>query len=136
MNCRGRAATAVFILIWMAVTTDVAAQGPSPAYPFKPIRLIVSVQPGGNLDLMGRAVAQSLTERLGQPVIVENRPGANTIIGTSFVAKAAPDGYTMMMVAPSFVVAPVMQPAPYHPLKDLTGVSHVATLPQMVVVHP
>jgi len=98
--------------------------------------MIVSVQPGGNLDLMGRAVAQGLAERLGQPVIVENRPGANTIIGTALVAKSAPDGYTLMMVAPSLVVAPVMQTAPYHPIKDLTGVSLVATLPQMLVVHP
>ena len=114
---------------------DAGAQAPA-AYPSKPIRLIVSVQPGGNLDLMGRAVAQGLTERLGQPVIVENRPGANTIIGTAFVAKSAPDGYTLLMVAPSFVVAPVMQPAPYHPLREFTGVSHIATLPQMIVVHP
>jgi len=118
----------------LALGISVAASAQS--YPSKPIRMIVSVQPGGNLDLMGRAVAQGLSERLGQPVIVENRPGANTIIGTALVAKSAPDGYTLMMVAPSFVVAPVMQTAPYHPLKDFTGVSLVATLPQMIVVHP
>src|SRR5687767_3464928 len=137
MNSRSLAtATAVSAFLCAAIITDAGAQMPAPPYPSKPIRLIVSVQPGGNLDLMGRALAQGLTERLGQPVIVENRPGANTIIGTSFVARSAPDGYTMMMVAPSFVVAPVMQSAPYHPLRDLTGVSHVATLPQMIVVHP
>ena len=118
----------------LALGISVAASAQS--YPSKPIRMIVSVQPGGNLDMMGRAVAQGLSERLGQPVIVENRPGANTIIGTALVAKSAPDGYTLMMVAPSFVVAPAMQPAPYHPLKDFTGVSLVATLPQMIVVHP
>lgn len=122
----------ILTLIGFGFSAAASAQG----YPSKPIRLIVSVQPGGNLDLMGRAVAQGLTERLGQPVIVENRPGANTIIGTALVAKSAPDGYTLMMVAPSFVVAPAMQPAPYHPLKDFTGVSLVATLPQMIVVHP
>jgi tripartite-type tricarboxylate transporter receptor subunit TctC len=131
MPCR-RPVIAASLLICAAIASDVSAQ----AFPSKPIRLVVSVQPGGNLDLMGRAIAQSLTTSLGQAVIVENRPGANTIIGTAFVAKSAPDGYTMMMVAPSFVVAPVMQTAPYHPLKDLTGVSHVATLPQMLVVHP
>jgi tripartite-type tricarboxylate transporter receptor subunit TctC len=123
------------VLATIALLCAVTGAG-AQTFPVKPIRLIVAVQPGGNLDLMGRAVAQGLAERLGQPVIVENRPGANTIIGTAFVAKSAPDGYTLMMVAPSFVVAPVMQPAPYHPLKDLTGVSHVATLPQMLVVHP
>jgi tripartite-type tricarboxylate transporter receptor subunit TctC len=133
MPCR-RPATAALLLAFAIGATNVAAQ--APAFPSKPLRLIVAVQPGGNLDLMGRAVAQALTERLGQPVIVENRPGANTIIGTSFVAKSAPDGYTMMMVAPTLVVAPVMQAAPYHPLRDLTGVSHVATLPQAIVVHP
>jgi len=113
-----------------------SAMAQAPAYPSKPIRLIVSVQPGGNLDLVGRAVAQYVGERLGRQMIVENRPGANTIIGTDFVAKSAPDGYTVLMTAPSFVVAPVMQPAPYHPLRDFTGVSHIATLPQMIVVHP
>ena len=112
--------------------TDATAQ----TFPSKPLRLIVSVQPGGNLDLMGRAVAQGLAERLGHPVIVENRPGANTIIGTTFVAKSPPDGYTLMMVAPSLIVAPLMQAAPYDPIRDLTGVSHVATLPQALVVHP
>ena len=122
----------LILAIIIAAATSAAAQ----TYPSKPIRMIVSVQPGGNLDLMGRAVAQGLAERLGQPVIVENRPGANTIIGTALVAKSAPDGYTLMMVAPSLVVAPVMQTAPYHPIKDLTGVSLVATLPQMLVVHP
>jgi tripartite-type tricarboxylate transporter receptor subunit TctC len=131
-----RPVLAAIAALTLGIATSASAQTPAPPFPSKPVRLIVAVQPGGNLDLIGRAMAQGLTERLGHPVIVENRPGANTIIGTSFVAKAAPDGYTLMMVAPSFVVAPVMQPAPYHPLKDLTGVSHVATLPQMIVVHP
>jgi tripartite-type tricarboxylate transporter receptor subunit TctC len=130
------AATAAATIVCAGFIAGAGAQAPAPAFPAKPMRLIVSVQPGGNLDLMGRAVAQSLTASLGQPVIVENRPGANTIIGTAFVAKSAPDGYTLLMVAPSFVVAPVMQSAPYHPLRDFTGVSHIATLPQMIVVHP
>src|SRR5689334_12469074 len=122
----------IVILAAAIAATSAAAQ----TYPSKPIRMIVAVQPGGNLDMMGRAVAQGLSERLGHPVIVENRPGANTIIGTAFVAKSAPDGYTIMMVSPSFVVAPVMQTAPYDPLKDFTGISLVGTLPQVLVVHP
>ena len=130
------AAIAASALVGTGIIVEAVAQTSAPAYPSKPVRLIVSVQPGGNLDLMGRAVAQGLTERLGRPVIVENRPGANTIIGTDFVAKSAPDGYTLLMVAPSFVVAPAMQRAPYHPLRDFTGVSHIATLPQMIAVHP
>jgi tripartite-type tricarboxylate transporter receptor subunit TctC len=122
----------LLLAVAIAAATSAAAQ----SYPSKPIRMIVAVQPGGNLDMVGRAVAQGLTERLGHPVIVENRPGANTIIGTAFVAKSAPDGYTIMMVSPSFVVAPVMQSAPYNPLKDFTGVSLIGTLPQVLVVHP
>ena len=126
----------LILLISIAAAASATIPAAAQTYPSKPIRMIVAVQPGGNLDMMGRAVAQGLSERLGHPVIVENRPGANTIIGTAFVAKAAPDGYTMMMVSPSFVVAPVMQTAPYDPLKDFTGVSLVGTLPQVLVVHP
>ena len=101
------------------------------------MRLIVAVQPGGNLDLMGRAVAQRLTEGLGRPVVVENRPGANTMIGSEFVVRSAPDGYTLQMAAQSVLVAPLMMRNPsVDPTRDFTGVSLVATLPQMLVVHP
>jgi len=107
------------------------------AYPTKPIRLVVAVVPGGNLDLLGRAVAQKLTESLGRPMIVENRPGANTTIGSESVARSVPDGYTLLMIAPSFLVGPVMmRNPPYDPLRDFGGVSAIATLPQLLVVHP
>ena len=110
---------------------------PAAPWPVKPIRMVVAVQPGGNLDLMGRAVAQKLTEGLGRPVVVENRPGANTMIGAEFVARSAPDGYTIQMVAQSLLVAPLMMRNPQvDPTRDFTGVSLVATLPQMLVVHP
>ena len=106
-------------------------------YPAKPLRLIVAVQPGGNLDLMGRAVAQKIGEGLGRPMIVENRPGANTVIGVEHVAKSAPDGYTFLMAAPSLLVAPIlMKNPPFDPVRDFAGVSFIATLPQMLVVHP
>jgi tripartite-type tricarboxylate transporter receptor subunit TctC len=89
------------------------------------------------MDLVGRAVAQRLTESLGRAMIVENRPGANTSIGTENVARSAPDGYAYLMVAPSFLVGPMMmRSAPYDPVRDFTGVSLIATLPQMIVVHP
>ena len=107
------------------------------AYPNRPIRLIVSVQPGGNLDLMGRSVADYVSTGLGQRMFVENRPGANSTIGLGFVARSAPDGYTMVMVAQSALVAPKMMRNPsYDPLRDFAGVSLIATLPQMLVVHP
>jgi tripartite-type tricarboxylate transporter receptor subunit TctC len=114
-----------------------AATGPASAFPVKPIRLVVPVAPGGNLDLVARAVAQKLSEGLGRQMIVENRPGASTVIGGEFVARSAPDGYTYLMAATSFLIAPVMmRNAPYDPVRDFTGVSIVATLPQMLVAHP
>ena len=106
-------------------------------YPTRPIRLIVSVQPGGNLDLIGRAVADKISEGLGQRMIVENRPGGNTTIGFGAAARAAPDGYTYIMVAQSaLVAAKMMRNPPYDPVRDFAGVSLIATLQLMLVVHP
>lgn len=122
-----------FALVGFAIASTVAAQ----PYPMKPIRLIVSVQPGGNLDLIGRAVAEKASEGLGQRMIVENRPGANSTIGLASVARSAPDGYTLVMVAQSALVAPrMMRNPPFDPVRDFAGVSLIATLPQMLVVHP
>ena len=106
-------------------------------YPSRPVRLIVAVAPGGNLDMMGRAAAQALTEGLGRQVIVENRPGANSTIGADHVARSAPDGYTLLMIAQSLLIGPrMMANPPFDPTRDFAGISHIATLPQMLVVHP
>lgn len=106
-------------------------------YPSRPVRVIVSVQPGGNLDLMGRATAQWLTQSLGRQVIVENRPGANSMIGIDHVAKSAPDGHTLLMIAQSFLIGPRMAPSsPFDPLRDFAPISQIATLPLFLVVHP
>ncbi len=111
---------------------DVRAQ----AYPARPIRLIVSVQPGGNLDLIGRSVADYVSAGLGQRMYVENRPGANSTIGLASAARAAPDGYTFVMVAQSALIAPMlMRNPPYDPGRDFAGVSLIATLPLLLVVH-
>lgn len=107
------------------------------SFPVRPMRLIVSVQPGGNLDLMGRAVADKVSAGLGQRMIVENRPGANSTIGLTSVARSAPDGYTYVMVAQSALVAPkMMRNPPFDPVQDFAGVSLIATLHQLLVVHP
>jgi len=106
-------------------------------YPARTVRLVVSVAPGGNLDLMGRATAQALTEALGRQVIVENRPGANSTIGADNVARSAPDGYSLLMIAGTFLIGPLMMNnPPFDPLRDFTGISQIAVLPQMLVVHP
>lgn len=113
------------------------ANAQAQTYPVRPIRLIVSVQPGGNLDLIGRAVADKIGEGLGQRMFVENRPGANTTIGFGAAARAAPDGYTFIMVAQSaLVAAKMMRNPPYDPVRDFAGVSLIATLQLMLVVHP
>src|SRR5882672_1143295 len=98
-------------------------------YPAKPLRLIVAVQPGGNLDLMGRAAAQKIGEGLGRPMIVENRPGANTVIGVEYVAKSAPDGYTFLMASPSLLVTPIMMKnPPFDPVRDFRSEEHTSEL--------
>ncbi len=117
----------------LAFLVNAAAQ----SYPVKPIRLVVPVAAGGNLDLIGRSVAQRLTENLGRQVVVENRIGASSIIGTENVARSAPDGYTFLIVSAPFVIAPrLIRNAPYDPVRDFTGVSLIALLTQMMVVHP
>jgi len=114
-----------------------ATEAGAQAYPSRPIRLVVSVQPGGNLDLMGRSVADYVSGGLGQRMFVENRPGANSTIGLASVARSAPDGYTMVMVAQSaLVAAKMMRTPPYDPVRDFAGVSLIATLHQILVVHP
>ena len=106
-------------------------------YPSKPIRIIVPFAPGGNVDITARLVAPGLAEALGQPVVVENKPGAGGTIGADFVAKAAPDGYTLLMGSNStFSVAPSLYPRnPYNPLRDFQPVIMIATAPFVLVVN-
>jgi tripartite-type tricarboxylate transporter receptor subunit TctC len=107
-------------------------------YPSKPIRVIVPFAPGGNVDITARLVAPALAEILGQPVVVENKPGAGGTIGADFVAKSPPDGYTLLMGSNStFSVAPSLYPKnPYHPLRDFAPVTMIATAPFVLVVNP
>src|SRR5688572_14833783 len=87
------------------------------SYPSRPIRLIVPFPPGGSNDILGRFIAQKLTERLGQQVIVDNRAGADGIIGTGLAVKAAPDGYTLLIVSTSYAMNPAIHKLPYDPLQ-------------------
>jgi tripartite-type tricarboxylate transporter receptor subunit TctC len=105
------------------------------AWPAKQPRIIVSVVPGGNLDTMARATATGISDGLGRRVIVENRPGANSVIGMDYVAKSPADGYTLLMIAPTFTNAPSLSKSlPYDTVRDFTGVSLVAWIPQMMLV--
>ena len=106
-------------------------------YPNKPIRMIVPLVPGGNQDIVARAVAEELSKSLGQQVVVENRPGQSAIIGTQFVKNSQPDGYTLLSVAVTFARVPaVVKAAGYNAVTDFTGVSLVCRIPQVLVVHP
>lgn len=107
-------------------------------YPTKPIRLIVPFAPGGGTDLVARAVAQRLTETLGQAVIVDNRAGAGGVVGTEYVAKATPDGYTLLLGSPGpITINPNLRAkTPYDPIKDFAPISLATISPFVLSVHP
>ena len=126
-----RALAAVLLCAWLPVA---AAQ----AFPAKPLRIVVSFPPGGPIDTVARHIAAPLTEIAGQQVLVDNKPGASGLLGTDFVAKSAPDGYTMILGSTAaLVISPHLYPKmPYDTLKDLQGVTLATTTPNVVVVHP
>jgi tripartite-type tricarboxylate transporter receptor subunit TctC len=109
----------------------------SPAYPTKPIRMIVAVPPGGPADTLARLVAPRLTESLGQTVVIDNRPGANGIIAYETTARAAPDGHTFTAVAAGVVInASLYKSVPYDPIRDFAPITLGITVPNILVVHP
>ena len=106
-------------------------------FPVKPVRFIVCFAPGGSTDTVARIVAAALSERWGQQVVVDNRPGGGTIISTELTARAAPDGHTFLIVDPSFAINPgLYKKLPYDPLRDFAPVTVLASFPLMLVVHP
>lgn len=118
----------------MVVTSPAAAQ--AVAYPSKPIRFIVGYQPGGGTDLTARLVAERLSSALGQPVVVENRPGAGSNIAGEMVAKAQPDGYTLFASSGAASTNPSLYAnMPYDPVKDLAPVIAMTLLPNIIVVN-
>ncbi len=119
-------------------TPSLAQQSPAQSYPAKPIRMIVPFPAGGGYDFMARNLGQKLSEAWGQPVVVENRAGANGNIGSDAVAKAAPDGYTLLLggIGPQALSVALYPKLPYNPERDFTPVSLVAAQPSILVVHP
>jgi tripartite-type tricarboxylate transporter receptor subunit TctC len=115
------------------------ASGASPAqdYPTRPVRMVVPFSPGGSTDTLARIVGQKLTERSGQPVIIENRAGAGGHIGAEQVAKSAPDGYTLLLGGvPHAISASLYSKLPYDMARDLTAIAEVASFPSAIVLHP
>jgi tripartite-type tricarboxylate transporter receptor subunit TctC len=106
-------------------------------YPSRPIRVIVPFAPGGGLDISTRLIGQKLTEKWGQNIVVDSRPGAATIVGTEIASNAAPDGYTLLMITTTFAINPGLYPKlPYDPLKDFTPVTQLNSQPNVIVVAP
>src|ERR1700710_3001803 len=131
MKCLFRALAAFAIVLSGA--NPASAQG----WPNPPIRMVVPYTPGGYTDLMARLVGQKISEALGQPIIFENKPGANAIIGADVVAKAAPDGYTFGAVIAAHAVNASLNPnLPYDTLKQFTYVSLMSVAPLILVVNP
>lgn len=109
----------------------------SEAYPSRSIRLVVPFSPGGATDIVARMLSQKLSEGLKQPVVIDNKPGANGIIGTDLVARAAPDGYTLLLnTAGAQVLSPVLYKAPYEPLASFAPISLISNIGLVMVVHP
>lgn len=137
MLSRSPGAKRVFSLVAVAfATTAVHAQDKPPDYPKKPIRVIVGIAPGGGLDAMTRLGAQKLTERWGQTVIVDNRPGGGTVLAMDMVAQAVPDGYTLLGASETLMMNGVLKRAPYDVRKAFIPVVQLTTQPYVLVVHP
>jgi tripartite-type tricarboxylate transporter receptor subunit TctC len=133
-RCSIRCAWA-FACVALSLCTTVHAADP---YPSKPIRIVVPFAAGGATDILARVLAEKMSPRLGQPVIVDNKAGAAGIIGTDAVVKAAPDGYTILLSISNTMLTNVFlyDKLPYDPRKDLALVSQIATAPIVLVVHP
>ena len=115
-----------------------AAGASAQQYPVKPIRLLVGFAPGGGTDIVGRVIGQKLSEWWGQQVVVENRAGATGTIAADFVAKAAPDGYTLLMghVNSNAIAPTLFKKLPYDAVKDFASVTYIGYVPNVLTVHP
>ena len=138
MSSRYFARLAGMALVALLAAPGYAQDDPARNFPTKPMRLIVGYGAGGGTDLIARLVASKISEGLGQPLLVENRPGAQSIIAAEYVAKAAPDGYTLLMgpTGPMTVNPAIYAKLPYAPLRDFVPISMVGRFPLVLVVNP
>lgn len=129
---------ALFFAVALAALGTASTPSMAQSYPSRPVRIIVPFAPGGGTDIFGRTLAVRLSEALGQPVLVENRPGGNTLIGAELAARAAPDGYTLLLSTNGTVAInpSLYKKLPYDPVKDYAPVSLLGVGPNVLVVHP
>jgi len=128
-------ALARHIIAGMLLGVAISA-GAQQAYPTKPIRIISPYPPGGTTDILARLIGSKLTESWGQQVLVDNRPGGNTIIGSEAMVKSPADGYTLLSILTSHVIVPNLAPTPYDAVKDFAAVATIASTQLVLVVHP
>ena len=134
---RGSGRAVTLLIAGALLPVAAIAQSIAPPYPSKPIRMVVAFAPGGPIDFIARIVAQKMTETWGQPVVIDNRAGAGGNVGTTLVAKAPPDGYTLSMPGLHFVVNPSLYDAAgYDVVRDFAPVTLAAVSPCIIVVHP
>jgi len=119
-----------------AVLPAVSSNARSQAYPTRPVRIIVGAAPGGTYDIMARLIGDYLSERLGQPIVIENRPGAGTTIGTEMVVKAPPDGYTLLLVGAAAVTSTLLYKLNFNLVRDIAPVAGISREPHIMVVNP
>ena len=125
------------VLVLALLQAPFSAAQPADSYPSKPVRFILPFPPGGGTDILGRLIAERLSAQLGQPVVTENRGGAGGNVGTEAAARSAPDGYTIVLVAPSLAISPSLySKINYDPVKDFVPVSLVATVPNVMITQP
>ena len=125
-------------LVWLVAACAWAQEDPARNFPSKPIRIIVGYAAGGGNDIVLRLIAPKMAEGLGQPIIVENKPGAQSIVAAEYVAKAAPDGYTLLMGAsgPITINPAIYSKLSYSPLRDFVPISMIGSFPMIMVVNP
>jgi tripartite-type tricarboxylate transporter receptor subunit TctC len=127
----------LFSALLVAAGFTLASPAAAQTYPSRPVRLIVPFPAGGSADTLARIIGQDLSDQLGQPFVIENRTGAGGNIGTDAVAKAAPDGYTLLLTPSSIAIAPALfAKLPFDPVKDFSPVSLIGNIPMVVVVNP
>lgn len=122
--------------IAIAISSIIALTTQAQSYPTKPIRIVVPIAPGGSTDIVGRLFAQKLSEQMGQTIIVDNRAGAGSVIGSEIVSKSSPDGYALMNVAVEFTINPGLRKLPYDPIKDFTCITQFTSGQYFLAVHP
>jgi tripartite-type tricarboxylate transporter receptor subunit TctC len=124
-------------LFSVALATLVATSAWPQGYPTRPVRAVVPAAPGGGTDILARTLAPAIGEQLGQALVIDNRPGGSTNIGTEVVARSAPDGYTVLMASTAHAINPSVFPKlNFDPVRDFTPISHLATVQTVLVVHP